>query len=1114
MSMGLSPDDLRQIVAQSQFLWERAIPPESSMSAPDAVEAQLRDWCQQLADGDWAKFQQRLGWDGWTADGLRAMLHGNEIVSAPSLPDWAEWLGQISQGAALRSSPGAWTNANATAPFDLNTLPPPFDPNEPLPFEELLWPAVWTGRMQLRQGLHQSAPTLACDPFAHLSPQAYGGLERSLLKQLSYLSGKTLMAEFSQFRPQRYQILNRWLGSAENSAASCESYVAFCQTHLADGYRTLWLTYPVWGRLLATGVQFWVASTVEFVQRLMADWAVIAHTFLPLAPTELGSVVHMATALSDPHHQGRTVGMLTFASGLRLVYKPKNLALDKGFQDLLRWCNQHPLPCSFQPLVILERDRYGWVEAVSQTPCPDADAAHRFYQRAGMLLGLLYVLGATDCHLENLIAHGEHPVLIDLETLLQPEARSGEGGETPPRRAIDAHLWDSVLRTGLLPRWELSPDRQMAFDISGLGSVEPQTIPRKATQWTAINTDAMHLSFATVTRPIQQNVPFLLDTPLSPNDYLADLTEGFAALYRLLLDQSEAFLTDSPLQQLQTQSVRFVFRVTDVYAALLRKILSPDYLKNGLAFSIQIDALSRAALVAEGEVVPRIWPMIRAEQRAIAQQDIPYFTVSAQDDALTLPDGTHIPHFFVASGYQDTLNRVQSLSLPHLQQQLAILQGTFYARVARSPIPAQSPSPPSTPQNMDGPPLTPETFLAEALRLAAEIETQAIDDAQGHPNWIGMHYIPAADRFQFEPLDDSLYHGRTGIALFLAALYRITPNESLRHMSLGAVTPLIQHLTESNADLRYRLTREWGIGGALGLGSFVYALTTMAHWLGEADPAASTLLGAAHAAADWITPEAIAGDRHLDITSGTAGAILGLCRLHRLAPQADLLEKLHLCGQHLLHTQRVLGSDLRAWQTVAKTPLTGFSHGAAGIAYALVQVFALTQEAAYLEAAQAGMVYEQHQFDATAQNWLDLRFTPPTCMCGWCHGAPGIGLARIGCLPHLTSNALDQDIEIALATTQTASLTDVDHLCCGNMGRIDVLLTAAQWLQRPDLAATAHARATQVVASATARHAYRLFANLPTHVYNPSLFQGTAGIGYALLRLATPTELPSLLLWE
>jgi lantibiotic modifying enzyme len=60
------------------------------------------------------------------------------------------------------------------------------------------------------------------------------------------------------------------------------------------------------------------------------------------------------------------------------------------------------------------------MEYVEQVPCANLQEVQHYYQRSGMLLGLLYVLGGTDMHHENLVACGEHPVLIDLEASASP----------------------------------------------------------------------------------------------------------------------------------------------------------------------------------------------------------------------------------------------------------------------------------------------------------------------------------------------------------------------------------------------------------------------------------------------------------------------------------------------------------------------------------------------------------------------------------------------------------------------------------------------------------------------------------------------------------------------
>ncbi|HEX2282264.1 MAG TPA: lanthionine synthetase LanC family protein, partial [Thermomicrobiales bacterium] len=132
----------------------------------------------------------------------------------------------------------------------------------------------------------------------------------------------------------------------------------------------------------------------------------------------------------------------------------------------------------------------------------------------------------------------------------------------------------------------------------------------------------------------------------------------------------------------------------------------------------------------------------------------------------------------------------------------------------------------------------------------------------------------------------------------------------------------------------------------------------------------------------------------------------------------------------------------------------------------------------------------------------------------WCHGAPGIGLARLGVLPALDDGDIRRDLESALQTTEAFGAQGVDQLCCGALGRAEVLLQASQRLARPELREAALHLAAQVVRRAERGGHYRLQADLPEGVFSPSFFQGTAGIGYGLLRLAYPDRLPSPLMWE
>jgi lantibiotic modifying enzyme len=120
-------------------------------------------------------------------------------------------------------------------------------------------------------------------------------------------------------------------------------------------------------------------------------------------------------------------------------------------------------------------------------------------------------------------------------------------------------------------------------------------------------------------------------------------------------------------------------------------------------------------------------------------------------------------------------------------------------------------------------------------------------------------------------------------------------------------------------------------------------------------------------------------------------------------------------------------------------------------------------------------------------------------------------MARVAGLDILDTDEIRQDIEVAINTTKQYKLGNIDQLCCGNLGRIEFLFTAAQKLSQPQLLETAMEKAATVVARAKRRNTYSYNS---WQVYTPGFFQGAAGIGYELLRLAYPDQLPSVLLWE
>jgi lantibiotic modifying enzyme len=304
-------------------------------------------------------------------------------------------------------------------------------------------------------------------------------------------------------------------------------------------------------------------------------------------------------------------------------------------------------------------------------------------------------------------------------------------------------------------------------------------------------------------------------------------------------------------------------------------------------------------------------------------------------------------------------------------------------------------------------------------------------------------------------------------------------------MARGALSPLRRYIGKADPK---RLARDgYTIGAATGAGSFVYALTRCAQLLGD-----SELLDDARTAARTISDEWIAADDALDVMSGAAGAATALLALYRATGDDEVLASAVRCGAHLLAKRR--------WT------MTGLSHGAAGISLALFRLAAATGDARFLDAAREGIAFEDSLFDAEEGNWPDLRYKHRSFMNAWCHGAAGIGMARLASAAIEKTPSICRDFDVARAAVLREGAAAKDGLCCGALGRAELLVALH------DDRAIGHASA--VVERARVSGGYRLSGRSGADFFDPSLFQGLAGIGYELLRIARPAEVASVLIWE
>ncbi len=659
--MQLTKKELIQITDKSLTLAERLSSESSFYEIKDneaLVNSRLEQWCKVVTQGDWKQFEKRLAWDGLNLSKVRRALGGIHISEDWQLPAWTETLNECLKVASLVGLESLENEKIKHNRF--------IDPQKPLPFEEVFLPFVYVARTKLEKQVGSL--------FNRLSESAHINLERNLIEYLVELCAWSMNLEFSVFcATKETRLLVDSLDNL-NNVHSKQHYQDFIKSMLECKLLDFFREYPVLARLVITVIDFWVDGNAELLKRLESDWFEIQKIFQ--AGKELGQVLEIQPNLSDRHHNGRSVTAVTFASGLNLVYKPKNLKLEQAYIKLIDWLNKYGVPLPFKLFKVLDCSTYGWIEFVEALPCKNEDQVKRYYQRSGMLLCLVNILGGKDLHYKNIIASGEYPVLIDLETLMHPLAQEMNLDSTNKNESLKNDLFGhSVLDTGLLPRWQ-SRSSGFKYDASGFGGFRQRGGFFRVPKWRNINTDKMTLGSENITIECFNNIPSLNGENLLISNYLEEIIDGFRQMYEFLMKNHKKILdSNSPLTCFAEQSVRFIFRSTRVYKLALNSTLKPKFLQDGIERSIQLDIISRPMLVSD--IKPHDWAIFHEEKKALEQLDIPVFAAFTNANYLLITPNIKVEKYFKYPSFFLVCKRLSSLNFQDLEKQISRIRDSI-----------------------------------------------------------------------------------------------------------------------------------------------------------------------------------------------------------------------------------------------------------------------------------------------------------------------------------------------------------------------------------------------------------------------------------------------------
>ena len=418
-----------------------------------------------------------------------------------------------------------------------------------------------------RYAVGQLEHRISPEPRSLISGRAISQLKAYLERNLARISKRGFDLELSAFA-SAFEALRRQSNLQSPSFSAAVLRRQFLGPQPSLRLFQIFRQFPVLARLWLQQICYWCDATEELLVRFAADRAALSRDLFAGKPP--GKIIGLRPGLSDPHNRGRTVMLLQVDAGF-LIYKPRPGNGEWQWQRILQWLNGNGFAPPFRTVTVLRRREYCWMERVKYEPCAKRREAGEFYERLGGLMAAACHAGLVDCHRDNLIASGEHPVLVDLETILHPY--------TPAERYPPPSL---LMRTGFL-----------AKHTGVLGA-----------------------------RASDESVPRIGEKIVDARSYQRQLLTGFQKGWRCIAGSAQSrrqftqFLTS-----LARKDVRWIPCATTSYERIKRASIQPDLLRSGF---------EREKLIRRACARPGMNASVLAEEvRSILRLDIPYLTRKA-----------------------------------------------------------------------------------------------------------------------------------------------------------------------------------------------------------------------------------------------------------------------------------------------------------------------------------------------------------------------------------------------------------------------------------------------------------------------------------------------------
>lgn len=479
-----------------------------------------------------------------------------------------------------------------------------------------------------------------------------------LINEIFDIFGKILALKLAEYK------INFQQNSEYNDEDKTYKFKKFLKETFAtkDCFEKFFEEYPVATRLATTRTINLVNNYLDLLSRLNNDIDDLEEVF------HLNSkkLTDISISEGDSHEQGKSVMILVF-NNQKVVYKPKNLKVSIPFKKFIEWYSKRSDLLKLKIPNGIYKNDYTYNEFIDFAACETENDVKEFYVRYGYLVAISYLLNMNDLHMENIIAHGNQPIIVDLETLFQiPPKLENESVTMDILKKLES---DSVKSSSLLPR-NINVGLNAKVELSAFKGEETQVQNQFVTP-VNINTDDFHFEKGIGYFKGGNNIPYKLTSKgvvnVNYDKYRMKVLEGFNSFMEFILSNKKEFIQF--MSNFKGYKLRVLLKGTERYASLLRYSNHPSYNKE-MKYRERLFMNSWAYPYEDKRVVS-------SEVEDMLFNDIPIFYTKTDSRDICDSRGKIYEDFFSISGLDAVIKKIKNLNTREIDFQRQILLSTL-----------------------------------------------------------------------------------------------------------------------------------------------------------------------------------------------------------------------------------------------------------------------------------------------------------------------------------------------------------------------------------------------------------------------------------------------------